>query len=130
MTVLIALLARLGLPEHFRKLAAWAVLAAAALAGLALLKGCYDRSVIDRHQARLAVQSAAARDAAATERAADAASDLANERNLHDAVDTSPGGALSPAAHALACERLHKISRFPATCRPAGDNRGQADSGR
>lgn len=131
MTLLIALLSRLGLPEEFRRLAACAVLAIAALAGLLVLKGCYDRAVIARHQAGVEASGSAARDAAEIERADDAANDRANERNLHDAIRSAPkGGKLSPAAHVLACERLRRIGRIPAACRSARSDGGKAGPGR
>jgi hypothetical protein len=52
MTALISLLARIGVPQSLRRSAAWAVAAIAALAGLAVIKGCYDRAVIERNAAR------------------------------------------------------------------------------
>jgi hypothetical protein len=121
MTFLIALLGRWGVPERFRRALALAALALAAFALLALLKRCYDGAVIDRHQAKVEAQAAKARERAADERASDAATDSANEKELHDAIDSAPkGGELSPAAHALACQRLRKLGRIPPACRPGG----------
>lgn len=123
MTFLIGLVARLGVPERFRRAAAIAATIIAALALLAVLKGCYDRSVIRDHEADREAAADGARETAADERVNDAATDSANERELHHAIDTAPqGGTLSPAAHALACERLRKLGRVPASCRPSGGN--------
>jgi hypothetical protein len=68
LTPLIALFARWGLPEWVRKPLAWLTAALAVLALLAVLKGCYDRSLIREHEAEVkreveAVSSAAAIDA-------------------------------------------------------------------
>jgi hypothetical protein len=114
------LMARLGLPDAFRKGFTWVLSATAAVAGLALLKSCYDRALVERHQMRVEQRAASAREAAAYERAGDLATGRTNERDLHDAIRSAPGGTLSPAAHALACERLRKLGRTPSACRPAG----------
>jgi hypothetical protein len=121
MTLLLGLLGRIGLPEQYRRLAAIAALATAALVALAVLKGCYDRALIERHQARIEARASEARGQAEAERATDAAIAAANRKDLDHAIDTAPpGGTLSPAAHALACERLRKLGRVPAACRSQG----------
>ncbi len=120
MSLLIGLFARLGLPEQFRKAAAWAAIIALGLLVAGILKSCYDRGVIDRHNAKVEQHAAKAREQAADERVSDAATNSATERDMHDAIDTAPkGGTLSPAAHALACDRLRRRGgRLPADCRP------------
>jgi hypothetical protein len=123
MTLLLTLLGRIGLPEQFRRVAAIAALAAAALIALAVLKSCYDRGVIERHQAQIETRTSQARGRAEAERAGDAAANSANRKDLDHAIDTAPqGGTLSPAAHALSCERLRKLGRIPAACRPDGSH--------
>jgi hypothetical protein len=123
MTVLLTLMGRLGVPLAYRRAVAIAALAATALMALAVLKGCYDRSVIERHQAQFDRRVSKARDQAEVERIRDAAIANANRKDLDHAIDTAPrGGALSPAAHALACERLRKLGRVPAACRPRGSD--------
>ncbi len=121
MTLLLTMLGRLGLSEQFRRITAIAALTAAALVVLVVLKGCYDRSVIERRQAKVEAQASKAREQAADERATDAATVSAIEKDLHHAIDTAPtGGALGPAAHALACQRLRRLGRVPAACRAQG----------
>lgn len=118
---LFTLFASWGVPERLRKALAIALAVVALVATLAVLKGCYDRRVVERHQAKVEAQASKARETAADERASDAATDSATEKDLHHAIDTAPtGGALSPAAHALSCERLRKLGRIPAACRPGG----------
>jgi hypothetical protein len=128
MIELVALLVRLGLPERLARLVAWPAIVLAALLALVALKGCYDRTVIERHTAKVEARAAAARDRAADQRGRDAVIDAANEKDLHDAIQRAPaGGELSPAAHALACERLRKLGRVPTACRHEGGDRSQAD---
>ena len=71
MTPLIALLARWGLPEWLRKPLAYLTGALTLLALLWLLKGCYDDSVIDDHEAEV-TQAVATQSAAASTEAAEA----------------------------------------------------------
>lgn len=117
MTFILDFLARLGVPAPLRRTLAIAAAIIAALALLAILKGCYDHEVIKRHEAKVEARASKARDTAATERASDIATDSANERDLNHAIDTAPkGGVLSPAARALSCERLRKLGRHAAGC--------------
>ncbi len=117
MMFLIGIAARLGVPERLQRAVAIVGMVIAALALLAILKGCYDHEVIKRHQAKVEAQASKARETAADERATDAATNSASEKDLHHAIDTAPqGGALSPASRALACERLRKLGRIPAAC--------------
>ena len=119
MTLLLALLGRIGLPERYRRITAMAALGLAAVIALAVLKIRYDHGVIEHHQAEVAARATEARDLAAAERVSDAARVSANQKDLDHAIDlAAPGGTLSPAAHALACERLRKLGRVPAACRP------------
>ena len=106
----------------------WRVVAAVvALAAAGLWLVLHDRAVIARHEAKVEANAAPARDAAAAERVRDAAANTKSEQELSHAIDNAPrGGDLSPAAHALACERLRAIGRFPAGCRSASGNGGQA----
>jgi hypothetical protein len=119
MTFLIPLFAKIGLPERFQRAAAIATTILAAIALLAVLKTCYDRSVVERHQAKVEAQASKAREKAADERAVDAVTNAKSEKELQDAIKAAPGGSLSPAAHALACERLRRLGRTPPACRPA-----------
>ncbi len=123
MTFLLAIFARWGVPERFRKALAIVLAVVTLVAALAILKGCYDHEVIKRHQAKIQAQASEARETAADERANDAATNSASEKDLHNAIDTAPqGGALSPAAHALNCERLRKLGRIPPACGPASSH--------
>ena len=118
MTLLLTILGRLGLADRYRRAAAVAALILAALVVLAVLKSRYDRTVVERHQARIEARTAPARAQADAERARDVSINSVNLEDLNDAIDTAPqGGTLSPAAHALACQRLRKLGRVPAACR-------------
>jgi threonine dehydrogenase-like Zn-dependent dehydrogenase len=87
----------------------------------------HDRGVIRDHEAEREAAAGEARETAANERVADAAANARTEQEMHDAIDDAPkGGGLSPAAHALACERLRKRGRVPAGCGPAGGDGSQA----
>jgi hypothetical protein len=123
MGVVLVFLGRLGVPERFRRAAAIALAVVALVALLATLKGCYDRSVVNQHEAEREAKATDARETAAAERLDDAATNAKSEQEMHDAIDNAPkGGQLSPAAHALACKRLRDLGRVPASCRPAGGN--------
>jgi hypothetical protein len=124
-----ALLPRLGLSDRLARMAAWPAVILAVLAGVFILKGCYDRAVIQRHTAKLDNRAAAAREQSGSERLRDAMIVTANEKDLHHAIRGAPaGGELSPPARALACERLRKIGRIPVACRPDGGDGAQAHS--
>jgi hypothetical protein len=96
------------------------------IALLSLGKCVYDASVVDAYKAKVEAKAAPAREKAADRRAADTITNTKNEKDLHDAVNSAPGGALSPAAHALACERLRKAGRKPAACGPDRGDGAQA----
>jgi hypothetical protein len=122
---LLPIFARWGVPERIRKPLATAALVLAAFALLAAAWGIWlwqhDKGVIEAHETEREVKAGEARETAADERVKDIIRDTANERDLHDAIDTAPtGGQLSPAAHALACKRLRKLGRIPPACRPEG----------
>lgn len=109
MTPLLALFARLAVPERLRLPLAYLLAVIALIALLSALKGCYDASVRKDYRAEVEVKAGAAREEAADQRVKDALTNTANEKDLHHAIDTAPkGGDLSPAARALACERLKK----------------------
>lgn len=127
MTALIAILAgkfgALGVPEPLRKAAAWAALVLAALAILWAAKAAYDASVIRDHEKDQTVKSIDALDQSAEDRANDAITNILNDKDRNDAINTAPtGGSLSPAERALNCERLRQLGRTPAACRPAGSD--------
>ncbi len=119
MTPLLALFARLAVPQWLQRPLAYLTAAIAVLALLWLLKGCYDRDVRADYRAKVEAQASDLREKAADERAVDAKVNADNERKLLDAVNQAPkGGELSPAAHALSCQRLRRAGRFPASCGP------------
>lgn len=129
MGVLLSLFARWGVAESLRKPLAYLMAAVLIFALLWLLKGCYDDALIRDHDAAREAVAKGARDQAADQRAADTIANAKNEKDLHDAIDAAPrGGELSPAAHALACERLRKLGRIPAACRAEGGDGGEAGS--
>ena len=96
------------------------------IALLAIGKCSYDRHIVNAYVDQVQRDAAPATSNAAVQRAADTITNARNEKDLHNAIDAAPGGALSPAAHALACERLHKAGRNPASCGPAGGDGKQA----
>lgn len=108
----------------------WRVLAGIGLvAAFGIWLALHDRAVVTRHEANVAAKSAPARDRADTERVQDAIATTRNQQDLHHAIDTAPpGGTLSPAARALACERLRHIGRIPPACRPEGSDGTQASA--
>lgn len=129
--LVLSLLGRWGVPERVRKPVACIGGAVLALMLLWGAKALYDRSVIREHEAERAARTIEARDDAADERATDTIRNTQSEKELHDAIDAAPeGGALSPAARALACERLRKLGRVPPACGPQGSDGGEAGTGR
>lgn len=132
MGFLISLFARWGVAERFRKPLGYLTAAIALFALLWLLRAIYDHRVISAHEAKREAKASGARETAAEEAARDTIINQRNEKDLHDAIDTAtrdlpPGdGRISPAAHALACERLRKIGRIPTACRPEGGDGGKA----
>lgn len=127
MTFLATLFARLAVPERLRLPLAYVLSAIAIIVALSALKGCYDASVRKDYRAEVEAEASEAREEAADQRVKDALTNTANEKDLHHAIETAPkGGELSPAAHALACERLRKLGRSPAACGPAGPGGAQA----
>lgn len=86
-----------------------------------------DRRAVADYRAKVAAEAADSRDKAADERAADVIRNERNREDLHNVIDSAPGGRLSPAAHALACERLRKLGRVPAACGPESGNGTKAD---
>lgn len=118
---------RLGLSQRLAKVAAWAALGIAALALLWLAKTLYDRSIVEDHEAKREAAASGAREIAADARATDTVTNTKSEQEMHDAINAAPsGGSLSPAAHALACERLRKRGRIPAACGSERGDGGQA----
>lgn len=105
--------------KKFAKPITIALLVLAAIAVLFAIKAAYDASVVDDYENDRAIESIEARDDAATARANDAINNAQNEKELNDAIDAAPkGGELSPAARALACERLRRRGgELPAACR-------------
>lgn len=80
------------------------------------LNSVKDGAVQDERQ-RVEALGSKAREVAADERLNDAVANTKNEEGLHNAINQAPkGGTVSPAAHALNCQRLRNIGRIPADC--------------
>lgn len=128
MGFLISLFARWGVAESFRKPLGYLTVIVALLALLSLGKCVYDRKLISDHEAKREAAASGAREVAAEEAARDTIINTRNEKDLHDAIEKAPlgDGRISPAAHALSCERLRKIGRYPEACRPEGGDGGKA----
>jgi hypothetical protein len=102
------------------RIAGFITLAILLVAVLSLGKCAYDASVIEQHETEREAAAGPARENAADQRTADAITNAQNEEELRDVIEAAPGGEISPAAHALACERLRRIGRVPPACRPEG----------
>lgn len=109
-SLVLPLIAKLGVPERFQRIAAWAALIIAAIALLASAKAIYDRSVIADHEKYKTVESIEARDKAAEERAADTIRNADAERQREEAIRTAPnaGATVAPSTRALNCKRIEK----------------------
>ena len=120
----VAVLAKMGLSEDMaRRFAAPFLILAGAIVALGLYQTWdyfNDQAAVREYQRKVEEQTAKARAKAEDERVADAIANATSEEELHNAVDSAPGGVLSPAAHALACERLRRHGRVPESCRPEG----------
>ncbi len=116
MTFLLSILARWGVPERFRKALAIALAVVALVALLAILKGCYDRNVVNQHEAEREAKAADARETAAAERMADQIDNAEQEDRRNDAINQATDSPLSDADHRLNCQRLRDLGRIPAGC--------------
>ena len=96
------------------------------IAVLSLGKCAYDASIIEQHEQEREVQAGQAREEAANQRIDDALKNAKSEKELQDVIEAAPGGELSPAARALACERLRRVGRIPPACRSAGGDGSEA----
>lgn len=103
------------------------VLAVALVIALGVGKCAYDNSVIEDHEVQREAAASGAREDAADQRAVDTIENAKSEKELQDVIQNAPGGNLSPAAHALACERLRRYGRIPPSCGPSGGDGSQAD---
>lgn len=90
------------------------------IAVLSLGKCAYDASIIEKHEQTREIKAGEAREDAADQRIDDAINNAKSEEELQNVIEAAPGGELSPAARALSCERLRRIGRIPAACRPEG----------
>lgn len=102
------------------------VLAVALVIALGVGKCAYDNSVIEDHEVKREAAASGAREDAADQRAVDTIENAKSEKELQDVIQNAPGGNLSPAAHALACERLLRYGRIPPSCGPSGGDGSQA----
>lgn len=115
------------------------LVAALVLVGLLALSYCQGRSDGKAHVELVnqkAINKAIVRDRQSAERRqreeTAAAVRQAQVKAAYDtAIASAPGGRNSPAAHALACERLRQAygagsANIPASCRPAGGNAAEA----
>lgn len=87
------------------------------IAILSLGKCAYDKSVVNGYKAEQAAKIAPAKEKASESLATSTVENAKKEEELHVVIHNAPkGGELSPAAHALACERLRRYGRHPAAC--------------
>jgi hypothetical protein len=116
MLSLIEFAMNLGVPARFAKAAVFAVLGLLLVAALWGGKCAYDKSVIKDHEAKIVERAKPATDKAADERARDTIAQAKNEEDAHNAVHSVPDAVPAGPSHALACQRLHKLGRHPASC--------------
>lgn len=98
--------------------------ALAVMIGLMVLSYCQGRtdgknSEIAKTQAaviKVQKKAIAAGDVADAQRAADVARQIEAERKYEEAIEAAPGGENSPAARALACQRLRRIGQTHPNC--------------
>lgn len=84
-----------------------------------------DWRVVKDHEAKREAKAAPAREKAADKRIEDDRANRELEEEYRDAIDKAPGGELSPAARALACERLRRVGRVPPACRSESGDGGE-----
>lgn len=101
-------------------------LAVALVIALGVGKCAYDNSVIEEHEEQREAAASGAREDAADQRVKDTIANANSEKELQDVIQNAPGGTLSPAAHALACERLRRYGRIPPSCGPSSGDGSQA----
>lgn len=116
-----------GFSEKTAKIVGMVALVILLVILLSVGKCAYDNSVIEEHEAEREAKAAPAREKAADQRVKDTIRNIQNEEDLHAVIEAAPGGELSPAARALACERLRKLGRIPPACRPASSDGSEAD---
>jgi hypothetical protein len=118
MTWLIGFAASLLGPKFgkFAKPVVFAILGLLLVAALWGGKCAYDKSIIEKHDAKIIERAKPATDKAADERAKDTIAQAKNEEEAHNAVHSVPDAAPAGPSHALACQRLRKLGRHPASC--------------
>ena len=87
---------------------------------LAILLGVgkcsYDRSVVNHYKQKVEAKAAPARETAAEQQVLDDLKNAKSEQEMNDVIENAPGGELSPAAHARACELFKRRGRTPKGC--------------
>jgi len=101
--LLIRIVASVGVPERFRRIAGYIILAAAVVVLLWLAKAFYDRSVIAEHDADIAAATIEARDVAASQRATDTIANAEQERQRKEANQNAPNGTAPSAPASPRC---------------------------
>src|SRR4051812_9481303 len=99
MPALIALALKLGIAPRFAKGAVIAAFVVIAVMALGVTKCAYDRSVIEKHDAKIIERAQPATDKAAEERARDTITQAKNEQEAHDAVHSVPDAAPAGPSH-------------------------------
>ena len=112
------LVANLGIPERFKKIAAWVAIAIGAAILLTGAKLAYDASVIDDYEQDRSIRSIDARDRSAEDRAQDAINNVLAEMDRERAIaqaqaseavkEADQRAGLSPQELALNCARLRQ----------------------
>ena len=115
----------------FRALPKWAhgaILIAAAIVAFLIWDHFDDKQAVQQAEQKREAKAAPAREQASEERVSDAAKNAVQQENYREAIESAPGGELSPAARALACQRLRNIGRIPPACRPEGSDGSEAST--
>lgn len=116
-SIILWLMAKLGVGDGAARAIAYVGLAALLLGGFGVGKCTYDRSVIARHEAAIARRAQPATDQAAAERAKDSINNAKRDQERHDVINAAPDQPIAPTSRALACKRLRDAGRDPPACR-------------
>lgn len=124
LTTLIGLALKIGVPQRFAKAAVIVTLVVAAIALFALLKSCYDDSIIDQHDATVRADTAEkdrkADGNAAVQRRADDARAVTETQEIKEAISNAGPNPVDRRAAYYACVKLQQSARRkgkpPADC--------------
>lgn len=113
---LIGLLVDRGLSEKAARAASYIGLVLLILSVCGGVVAWIRHDAVADHQAKVQQRVQPANDKAASERANDAINNAKSQQELHDVIQAQPDQPIAPTSRALACERLRRAGRHPASC--------------